>query len=105
MSTEIQRVKNQVALETWAAEVEACQSSGLTVTEWCKLNGMNMKTYYYHLRRVREKLLAENSIVPLNMNSVMSNIDVCCGDIKINLPCGCTEETLSMVVKVLKNAQ
>ena len=105
MSTEIQRVKNQVALETWVAEVEACQSSGLTVTEWCKLNGMNMKTYYYHLRRVREKLLTENNIVPLNINSVMSNIDICSGDIKISLPCGYTEETLSMVVRVLKNAK
>lgn len=103
MSTEIQRVKNQVALETSAAEVESCQSSGLTVTEWCKLNGINMKIYYYHLRKVREQPLIENSIVPLNINTVVSNIDICSGDIKINLPCSCTEETLSMIVRVLKN--
>lgn len=105
MSTEIQRVKNQVALETWAAEVESCQSSGLTVTEWCKLNGMNMKTYYYHLRIVREQLLTENSIVPLNMNTVVSNIEIFSDNIKIAVPSSCTEETLSMVLRMLKNAQ
>ena len=104
MSTEIQRVKNQVALENWAAEVEACQSSGLTVTDWCKLNGMNMKTYYYHLRKVRENLLTENSIVPLGRN-ISDNIEIFSGDIKIAVPSGCTEETLSMVLKVLKNAR
>ena len=104
MSTEIQRVKNQVALETWVAEVESCQSSGLTVTEWCKLNGINMKTYYYHLRKVREQLLTENYIVTLGRN-VSDNIEIFSDNIKIAVPSGCTEETLSMVLRVLKNAQ
>lgn len=93
-----------MALETWAAEVEACQSSGLTVTEWCKLNGINMKTYYYHLRKVREQLLTENCIVPLGRN-VSDNIEIFSDNIKVAVPSSCTEETLSMVLRVLKNAQ
>ena len=85
--------------------MEVCQSLGLTVTEWCKLNGINMKTYYYHLRKVREQQLTENIIVPLNMNTVVSNIEIFSGDIKVAVPSSCTEETLSMVLRVLKNTQ
>ena len=33
MSKEIQAVKKQVRLENWAAEVESCAASGLTVQQ------------------------------------------------------------------------
>ena len=54
MSKEIMAVKQQVRLENLAAEVESRTSSGLTVQQWCRDNGISPKTYYYHLRRVRE---------------------------------------------------
>ena len=52
MSKEIMAVKQQVRLESWAAEVESRTSSGLTVQQWCNENGMSPKTYYYHLCKV-----------------------------------------------------
>ena len=70
-----------------------------------EFHGKNVKTYYYHLRRVREELFAESSVVPLNAKSISDNIEIFSGDVRITLPCGCSEETLSTVLKVLKNAQ
>ncbi|MDD6012099.1 MAG: IS66 family insertion sequence element accessory protein TnpB [Oscillospiraceae bacterium] len=105
MGTEIQTVKNQMTLKNWVEEVAECQSSGMTVSAWCELHGINVKTYYYHLRRVRESLLTESHVVPLSTKNISDNIEIFSGDVRITLPFGCSEETLSTVLKVLKNAQ
>ena len=86
-------------------EVAECQSSGMRVSAWCELHGIKVKTYYYHLRRVRESLLTESCVVPLSTKSISDNIEIFSGDVRITLPCGCPEETLSTILKVLKNAQ
>ena len=62
MSKEIMAVKQQVRLENWAAEVESCAASGLTVQQWCRDNGMSVKTYYYHLRKVRGSQLSNRPL-------------------------------------------
>ena len=107
MSKEIMAVKQQVRLENWAAEVESCAASGLTVQQWCRDNGMSPKTYYYHLRKVRESVIeSEPVIVPLN-NKVASSekIEISDGEINIALPADMNIEALSAVIRVLKNAQ
>ena len=105
MGTEIQTVKSQMRLKNRATEVAKRQSSGMTVSAWCELHGIKVKTYYYRLRRVRERLLTESRVVPLSTKNISDNIEICSGDIRITLTCGCPEETLSTVLKVLKNAQ
>lgn len=85
MCTEIQTVKNQMTLQNWAQEVAECQSSGMTVSAWCELHGINVKTYYYHLRRVREELLTESRVVPLSAKSILDNIEIFSGDVRIAL--------------------
>lgn len=38
----------------------------MTVQKWCEENGTNPKTYYYHLRKLREKCVASApAILPL----------------------------------------
>ena len=44
---EIAKVKKEVKLSKWAEMVRKRNESGLTVTDWCKENGINLKTYYY----------------------------------------------------------
>lgn len=107
MSTEIQIAKNQVKLRNWMEEADACRASGMTVQQWCEMNGISVKTYYYHLRKVREAVLQENSIVPLGKSSSCSvdKIEISSGDLKISLPEGCAVETITAVLKVLKDAQ
>ena len=57
-TTDIAVIKQEVQLREWAAQIDAQQSSGLTVSKWCAENEINPKTFYYHLRKVREKFSA-----------------------------------------------
>ena len=85
MGTEIQTIKNQMTLKNWAQEVAECQSSGMTVSARCELHGINVKTYYYHLRQVRESLLTESHVVPLSTKNISDNIEILSGDVRIKL--------------------
>ena len=42
-----------VRLQRWSAEVAACNQSGMSKGDWCRENGVNPKTFYYHQRMVR----------------------------------------------------
>ena len=52
-TTTITAVKQEVRMRDWAEQIEAQQTSGMTVQKWCEENGINPKTYYYHLRKLR----------------------------------------------------
>ena len=100
VSRETRTVKRQLMLEEWEKQVIDCRSSGLTVQEWCRQNGVNDKTYYYHLRQVREKCLEaraekaektseqENiqAVVPLPMKSAYGEIQIEKNGLHISLP-------------------
>ena len=62
----VNKTKRQVKLQEWVLQVRACKQSGLPVRQWCNENGVAVKSYYYHLKRVREELLdvmqAKNTI-------------------------------------------
>ena len=53
-TTVITEVKQNMRLCEWTAQIEAQQASGMSVQAWCAENGINEKTYYYRLRKVRE---------------------------------------------------
>lgn len=38
-----------------AALISGCQSSGMTVTAWCKQNGICEQTYYHNFRKLWEE--------------------------------------------------
>lgn len=53
----VKETKRQIQLQEWVTQVRTCKQSGLPVRQWCKENGVAVKSYYYHLKRVREELL------------------------------------------------
>ena len=55
--------KAEIRLQSWARLIAECQSSQMTVRAWCEQQGIVPKTYYYWLRKVRERAL-ENAPVP-----------------------------------------
>ena len=57
--------KTEIRLQHWAKLIAECQSSQMTVKAWCEQQGIVPKTYYYWLRKVRERAL-ENAPVPVN---------------------------------------
>ena len=56
---QVTNVKNQLRIAQWADTIRACQASGQTVHTWCSENQVNIKTYYYWLRKLREKSIAQ----------------------------------------------
>ena len=55
--------KQEIRLQNWAKLVADCQNSQLTVRAWCEQQGICPKTYYYWLRKIRERAM-ENAPVP-----------------------------------------
>lgn len=99
-TTTIAKVKNEVQLREWQEQIKAQQSSGLTVQQWCIENGVNIKTYYYHLRKVRNQLIeSAPSIVPLEIPKSKSDISIEKNGTKISLPADISTETLVAVIR------
>ena len=49
----VSSVKAQLRLQEWAGLIAQCQSSSMTVAALCEANGINIKSYYYWLKKVR----------------------------------------------------
>ncbi len=101
-ATVITTVKHEVRLREWTAQIEAQQASGMTVQEWCAEKGINPKTYYYHLRKVREQCIASApTIVPLSMPNQTKDIHINTNVLQITLPADISSETLVTLVHEL----
>ena len=55
----IRAIKAELRHREWREQIQECQNSGQTVTEWCSSNGIKLSTYYTRLRKVREELLSQ----------------------------------------------
>ena len=106
---EIAKIKNEVKLKQWAEMVQSRNESGLTVSEWCRQNGINPKTYYYRLKRVRNAVyneIEQHDIVPVlpkeETEPSAEKIEIMVGDVKITLPDTFNPETLRRLLGVLK---
>lgn len=101
-TTAIEAVKQEVQLQEWAAQIQARQESGMTVKQWCAENGINDKTYYYRLRRVREQCVdSVSSIVSLPLPEQSRNIRIEKSGMQISLPADISSETLIALVHEL----
>ncbi len=101
-TTAITTVKHQMKLQKWAEQIEARRASGMTVQNWCAENGMNVKTYYYHLRKVREQCMETvPEIVPLTMPQQTGDIHIEKNGLQISLPADISKETLIALVQEL----
>ena len=104
----IMAIKNKVHISEWSEMVRACRSSGLTVQQWCNSNGINIKTYYYRLRKVREALCEDTHDIvqiPLNTSNsavAASSIKINIGNLNVELPDTIPAATLRSVIEVLK---
>lgn len=47
-------MRNRYRLQQWTEIIRDCRSSGQTVVRWCADHEVNVKSYYYWLRKVRE---------------------------------------------------
>lgn len=99
-------VKKEIAASQWAEQISNCRSSGLSVTEWCKEHGINVKTYYYHLRKLREKVCEQ---LPVAVAS-LPNLKACAcaitvqdaSGITVRISDGTSPETITAIIRAIK---
>ena len=79
---------HEARLSLWIERIRACKSSGLSVKEWCKQNGLTDKNYYYWMRKIKREAFetlqeqASAEEIPFQEKTVFS---------KISLPVSYTE--------------
>ena len=101
-TTALAAVKQEVRMQEWSAQIAEQQASGLTVRQWCIENGVKPKTYYYHLKKVREQFLNSSpAIVPLNVPQQSADIRIEKNGLQISLPANISPDTLLALVQSL----
>ena len=109
MSTGLQALNGQNTLAKWNERLTACRSSGQTVREWCRENGISPSNYYHWQRRLHEQSAeqterAEFAEVPLGKRSTaVAVLHLAGGDVEV-LP-GADEETLRTICRVMRHAE
>lgn len=63
---EVTTVKKYLKKEQWKQLISECQSSGMSVRDWCSLNHICEQTYYRNLRKLREEI-CEQLPVPVEV--------------------------------------
>lgn len=106
---EIAKIKNDVKLKHWAEMVRQRSESGLSVSRWCLENGVNQKTYYYRLNRVRKALCSEaekHEIVPIapepDIAASHEQISLSVGNVVVSLPDNFNSDTLKQLLELLR---
>ena len=101
-TTAITTIKRNVQLQEWTKQIKEQQESGMTVKAYCAQNGINIKTYYYHLRKVREQCLeSEPAIVPVAVPRATSDIHIEKNGLQISLPTNIAADTLIALIHEL----
>ena len=105
LTTAITEIKSKVSLQEWQQRILDCQSSGMSVKAWCQQNRISTGSYYFHLRKIRESVLEENQIIPLEPPKPVSStgIRIESDSITITLPETVSPEQLTAVLSALKS--
>ena len=108
-------LKHRVKLQEWAARIQNCRSSGLSVRAWCRQEGVNAATYY----RWERELLASAETASCSSVSavrfaelpapkqVSRNVAERCatlhiGKASLDIYPGCDAEQLRLLVELLR---
>jgi len=113
MEQSLQAIAKQERLENWTARIMACRSSGMTIREWCRENGLSEKSYYYWQRRLFDTLSQQQKaaqpafaeITPSTRNRVDSGIAVTVRifGAEADIHTGADAATVETVLRVLKS--
>lgn len=116
----IKEIKMQLRHQEWADMAKECQSSGKSIEEWCRQNGIKVCTYYKRLQALRTELIEETekqTIVPVSINGALckdsapypvlseqnrsSNVIIRKNGIEIELPQNISEDTVLALLRGL----
>ena len=101
---EIAIVKKQVQKAEWAERIQRCSESGLTVSEWCRENGINLKTYYYHLRKLRKEICEQIPVLVMTVPEGSHSVKISIGEVTAEIPEGISEQMMTTLIRAMRNA-
>lgn len=102
----IGRTKQELRLKSYM--YTEYQASEKTVQAWCSENDVNIKTFYYRLRKVREamlepgerhKIVPVRPAVPVSEKAPIDVIRITGNGIAIELPETVSAETLEVILR------
>lgn len=97
-------VKKQVQKAEWAERIQQCRESGLTVSEWCRENGVNSKTYYYHLRKLRKEICEQIPVPVMTVPEETACVKISIGEVTAEIPEGISEQMMTSLIRAMRNA-
>ena len=105
ITTAITEIKTPVSMEQWQQRIMECQQSGMSIKAWCQENGVATSSYYHYLRKIRESMLQEKQLVPLELSkpALSAGIRIETSGITVTLPETSSEEQLTAILSVLKS--
>lgn len=101
---EIALVKKQVIEAEWVERIRQCRESGLTVSEWCRQNSINPKTYYYHLRKIRKEICEQIPVPIMTVPEESHSVKISIGDMIAEIPEGISEQMMTSLIRAMRNA-
>ncbi len=63
---QVSKVRKVIKREQWKTLISDCQSSGMTVRDWCLENGIKEQTYYRNLKVLRQEMI-DSLPAPVNI--------------------------------------
>lgn len=110
MNNSIRTLKQEQNLTLWAQQVEECNNSGLSMSQWCRNNNIPVSTYSFRQKKVWEafsKRQASNFVeVTVQQEAATPSIavSISSGNIVADVHNGADEDTITAVLRAMKNA-
>ena len=110
MEQNLQQFNTNQNLLEWSERIASCRNSGMSVTAWCKANGIPLSTYYNQQRKV---FAASKSSPESEQKSQFTEIrlpqrgtplaTIRIGNTEADIYPGADEETIRTICTVLKS--
>jgi hypothetical protein len=105
--------KIEFRLKQWTEIIQTCQASGMTVVAWCNQNNVNIKSYYYWLRKIRSLACESGALAPRNneqpivpiafkQTKAAAAVTLHLSSITVDIHDGASRETIEAVLAALK---
>ena len=73
-------------LELWLSRIRDCRSSGQTVSDWCNMHDIGIKSYYYWMRKIKRETFDSLPAVQKRQNLSPSTYSKSFVEIPVNVP-------------------
>ena len=105
--------KNQIRADRWRMLIQTCQQSGQTVISWCEENNVNIKSYYYWLRKVKTAALQQAGFVelplpeakPVPTSDFAAQMVIKLGGAELGINNDTPTELITRILEVIRHAE